>query len=318
MASQNTATLEKISRLGQILKVFFEQDKVRPSDLAERFETSKRSIQRDLKLLREVGFPINNVSQGCYRLDKNLFKDMETFDESELGLVIALKNIVSQLGPNFQRAADSVFNRLYQTIGNQSSLPVYINVDQPASFDSRLFNRIAKAIRTRKTVCFKYKVYSSYEVRIEPYKIVYYDGFWYLIGRDSKDGPIKRYALDKIEEFKILPKTFRSAPDDLDDILKGSKNIWFSGKRNLEVEVLVDQSCADYFKRRNMFPTQEIKKEMKDGSLVVSFKVGRFEEVISMIKAWLPNIKILKPKEFKKAFTEDIKGWLAWQQKRGK
>ena len=318
MASEDKKILKRVVRLGQILKIFFEQDKVHTSSLAENFKNSDRTIQRDFELLREAGFPVNKVSQGCYKLDKSLFKNMEYFDQTELGIIVALKNIVTQLGPRFQRAADSVFNNLYQNLGIQSSVPVYINVDQPASFDSRLFNRIEKAIRTRKKVCFKYKVYSFYEVMIEPYKIVCYDGFWYLIGRESKEGPIKRYALDKIEEFRMLPKTFRSVPDDLDDILKGSKNIWFSGNKNLEVEVLVDKSCADYFKRRNMFPTQEIKKEMKDGSLIVSFKVGRYEEVINLIKTWLPNIKILKPNEFKKAFTEDIKGWIAWQQKSGK
>ena len=44
-----------------------------------------------------------------------------------------------------------------------------------------------------------------------------------------------------------------------------------------------------------MFPTQEIMDEKPDGSLVVSFKVGRFEEVRDLIKIWLPHVKILKP-----------------------
>lgn len=318
MASKDKATLKRVVRLGQILKVFFEEDKVHTSSLAERFKTSTRSIQRDLELLRKAGFPINEVTKGCNRIEKNLLKNYGMLDESELGLIIALKNTVSQLGPNFQRAADSVFNRLYQTITNQSTLPVYIKLDQPVVLESRLFNRVAKAIRIKKTVCFEYKIHSPYEVRIEPYKIAYYDGFWYLIGKDLKGGIIKRYAIDKIKEFKMLKESFRHIPGDLDDMLEDSANIWFSSKRNLEVEVLVDQSCADYFKRRNMFPTQEIKKEKKDGSLVVSFKVGRVEEVKNLIKTWLPNIKILKPREFKKEFTEDIKKWLAWQQKRGK
>ena len=39
---------------------------------------------------------------------------------------------------------------------------------------------------------------------------------------------------------------------------------------NLEVTVLFDSQVSHYFKRRKMFPTQEIKEERPDGSLVVT------------------------------------------------
>jgi len=40
-------------------------------------------------------------------------------------------------------------------------------------------------------------------------------------------------------------------------------------ERTMEILILVDQSCADYFKRRKIFPTQEIREEKSDGSLIV-------------------------------------------------
>jgi hypothetical protein len=54
------------------------------------------------------------------------------------------------------------------------------------------------------------------------------------------------------------------------------------------MKVPVDASCAHYFKRRRMFPTQEIEEERPDGSLVVSFRVGHFEEIVNVIKSWIP------------------------------
>jgi len=39
-------------------------------------------------------------------------------------------------------------------------------------------------------------------------------------------------------------------PENLDDILQGSANIWFTEDRNLEVTVQIDASCSHYFKRR--------------------------------------------------------------------
>jgi hypothetical protein len=48
-----------------------------------------------------------------------------------------------------------------------------------------------------------------------------------------------------------------------------------------------------------MFPTQEIKEERPDGSLVVVFPGGAtFEAIRDILKSWIPHITILEPEEF--------------------
>ena len=51
----------------------------------------------------------------------------------------------------------------------------------------------------------------------------------------------------------------------LDDALRSSANVWFADERDLEVTIQVDASCSGYFKRRKMYPSQEIKEEKQDG-----------------------------------------------------
>ena len=36
---------------------------------------------------------------------------------------------------------------------------------------------------------------------MDPYRVVYYGGFWYLIGNEPATGILKRYALDRIREL---------------------------------------------------------------------------------------------------------------------
>jgi predicted DNA-binding transcriptional regulator YafY len=62
-----------------------------------------------------------------------------------------------------------------------------------------------------------------------------------------------------------------------------------------------------------MFPTQEIIEERPDGSLVVTFRVGRYEAIRDILKSWIPNIVILEPEDFKMSLIEDVKGWLKRQ-----
>ena len=304
------STHRRMMRLGQMLKLFLEKERVTTESLRRAFETTPRTIQRDLSFLKQCGYPISEAGQGVYRLDKSIFKNFEVFDENELAYIIALKCAVSQLGEPFRSAAEGLFNRLYQA----ATQSVYIHIDKPIPLDTRLMNRLLKAIRGKKWIGFHYASPNSHPATIAPYRIVHYNGFWYLIGKEEGSDIIKRYALDKLKELKVLPRSYGHVPDDLDALLEGSANIWFGGERNLEIVIEANKKAADYFRRRKIFPTQEIRHEKPDGSLVVTFKVGAYEEIRDTLKAWLPNIRILEPPGVANALRTSIEEWIVWQK----
>jgi predicted DNA-binding transcriptional regulator YafY len=302
---------KRLIRLGQILKIFMDKEKVSTTWLSKHFRTTPRTIQRDILLLKRADFPLNELSRGNYQINKTLFKNFEVFDETELALVIAIKNLVGQLGAPFQQAADDIFNKLYEDV---TTSPVFIKIDDSVILDKQQFNRIIKSIREKRQGIFQYEVFSPYEVTIEPYRVCFFNGFWYLVGKDLCGQEIKRYALDKIKDFKSHNNNFRCVPTQVDRMLKESGNIWFTSERNIEVIVEVDQSCAGYFRRRKVYPYQEINEERADGAIIVSFKVGSLEEIMNTVKIWLPHIKIIKPDELKNILLKDMKKWIAWQK----
>jgi len=302
----------KLIRLGQILRIFMEKEQVASSWLADYFRTTPRTIQRDLLLLKESGFPLHEEKKGTYRLSRDLVKNLEVFDDTELALMVAMKNIVGQLGQPFQKAADDVLDRLYD---NVASMPVFVKIDDAIPMDTSFINRMVKAIREKRQVGFQYGGNKgAHAVQMDPYRVVYYIGFWYLIGNEPATGILKRYALDRIRDLKLLKSGFKSIPEDLDSVLKGSANIWFSGEPNLEVIVLIDNKVSHYFKRRKMFPTQEIKEEKPDGSLLVTFRVGHYEAIRDILKSWIPHITILSPEAFRKNLLAEVKDWVTRQE----
>ena len=303
-------THRRLMRVGQMLKFFLEKERVTTATLSREFHTTPRTIQRDLSFLKQCGFPVSEAGPGVYRLDKDIFKNFQLFDENEMALIVSLKCAVSQLGQPFQKAADEVFNRLYQATASQ---PIYIHVDESVPLDARLMNRLLKAIRSKRRVSFHYASVNSHPATVDPYKIVHYDGFWYLVAREDGTGIIKRYALDKLKDLKMLPTNYAAAPKDLDELLRQSANIWFCKERNLEVLIEVNPKAADYFKRRKIFPTQKIKEEKLDGSLIVSLRVGQYEEIRDILKAWLPNVRIMEPEALRKDVADEMKKWIAWQ-----
>jgi hypothetical protein len=148
---QNVQT--KLIRLGQILRIFMEKDKVSSSWLSHQFQTTPRTIQRDLLLLKESGFPLHELQKGSYQMNKDLVKNLEVFDDTELALVVALKNIVGQLGQPFQKAADGVLDHLYDCV---TSMPVFVKIDDSVQLDSVLLNLLL--IKISSVCLFVYKL----------------------------------------------------------------------------------------------------------------------------------------------------------------
>ena len=306
-------THKRLMRVGQMLKLFLEKERVTTATLSREFHTTARTIQRDLAFLKQCGFPVTESGPGVYRLDKDIFQNFELFDENELALIVALKCAVSQLGQPFRKAADEVFNRLYRATASQ---PVYIHVDESVPLDARLMNRLLKAIRLRRRLSFHYtSTKNTHPATVDPYKIVHYDGFWYLVAKEDGTGIVKRYALDKLTDLKMLAEGFPAVPANLDELLRRSANIWFAEERNLEVLIEGNPKAAGYFRRRKIFPTQEIRETRPDGSLIVSLKVGNFGEIRETLKMWLPNVRILKPEGLRKDFIAEVQKWLSWQSR---
>ena len=302
----------KLIRLGQILRIFMEKEKVSSTFLSKHFQTTPRTIQRDLLLLKESGFPLHEVQKGIHQMSKDLVKNLEVFDDTELALVVALKNIVGQLGQPFQKAADGVLDRLYDCV---TTMPVFVKIDDAAPLDSALFNHIVQAIRGKSVVNFQYTPgHMTLPVILEPFRVVYYGGFWYLIGNDTSTGILKRYALDKIGAFKMSKEHFKSIPNNLDAMLQRSANIWFGEEENLKVTIVVDANCSGYFKRRKMHPSQEIQEERPDGSMIISFKVGQYEAILNILKSWIPHVLILEPHALRENLLVDVKEWVRSQE----
>jgi len=287
---------QRIIRVGKVLKAFLERETLTTPLLAQLLGVDVRTIQRDLKALKDAGLPVHEEKKGTYSLKKDLIKygDLSLFDESELALIVALKDLVSQLGAPFERAAEDILSRLCEY---SACRPVYVRIEGGINLKTKTMNKLVDTIQMGRQVFFSYKKDKPHDVIAHPYRVAYFNGVWYLIARDTKDGIIKKYALDKISDVKRLKEKVRGMPADLDDILSSSVNVWFEKDRTTEVVIEVDAAWAHYFERRNILPVQETVESREDGSLVLRFLACSEEEVVMCLKPWLPHVRILKPED---------------------
>lgn len=105
---------------------------------------------------------------------------------------------------------------------------------------------------------------------IQPYKLINYEGIWYLAAVDN--GKLKTFLVSKMSRVWETQESFECNSSVEKQILD-EETIWFSEEK-LEVVLKVSANVADYFTRRQLIPEQEITKMCDDGSLIVTTTIA--------------------------------------------
>ena len=128
---------------------------------------------------------------------------------------------------------------------------------------------------------------------------------WYLVG-DEK-GELKTYSFTKIEKLCKTEKSF-TPNSDFKEIINDPNNKWFS-KNRIKAILEIDSSIAEYFLRRELLPHQVVLKQTKK-RLTVQTTVAYDEEILRIVRYWIPYIKIVEPYELDEKLREDLSSYL--------
>lgn len=283
-------------RLGMILTMLNEGQMVCIPELAEEFGVSDRTIQRDINV--RLGFlPLEKKGKQYYldehHLGKYQFNDIKSFaDFSGIG----------NLYPGFdQSMVSDIFNR---EVNKALKVQGHSHEDLRAKRD--MFDQIGGAINSYRIIQFMYK---GKQRTVQPYRLMNTNGIWYLVGAEEKN--LKHYTFSKIHGFSVLDKTFE-ADNQIIAILEDTKSTWFTQKQ-IEVELFIDKAISEYFLRRPLLPHQTLMESGEDG-LVLSAKIAYEEEILRIVRYWIPYIRILSPQSLQKRLEEGLKEYYMGSQ----
>ncbi len=204
----------KIDRLIGILSVLLQEEKVTAPELAEKFEVSRRTINRDIENLCKAGIPIS-TSQGVgggisimdgYRMDRTLLtnKDMQM-------ILAGLRSLDSVSGSHY-------YGQLMEKIKTGSSEYISggesILIDLSSWYKDSLplkIELIQNAIEERKVINFNYYAPNGDSTRkIEPYFLIYKWSSWYVWGWCSIRKDFRMFKLNRMDQ---IIKTTEDAAD---------------------------------------------------------------------------------------------------------
>lgn len=294
-------TLNKISRLMYILNEFDKGEVFLPN-IADELDVTLRTVQRDLHILEDAGFPLANTKKGAYCFVEGFSLQRMRLNAKEAAMLALMGDISHSLGDGFAETYKELRNKIVESRNN----PFFIKIAKGQAFkDTQLLKTLEQAINEQQHVEISYENSSLSGRAISPLKIAWFNGFWYLLAY-GKDETILKLRLDKIKGAILLETVFER-PQKLEKILQDSASIWFEENRKIKVNLTVDAEVAQYFKKREYFPKQKIVKTAKDGTITLECAVGRYEEILPIILEWIPHIVVQEPKELKDLVGKKVK-----------
>ena len=294
-------TLNKMRRLMYILNEL-DNGEIVVSDIAYDLNVTIRTIQRDLHILEDAGFPFTNIKKGSYCFVEGFSLQKMRLTAKEAAILALIGDIAHSLGGGFAETYKDLRNKILESHNN----PFFIKIAKGQVFKNpQLIKTLENAINEQTHVTIEYENSPLSGKTISPLKIAWFNGFWYLLAY-GKDELILKLRLDKIKKVNQLETTF-SRPKKLEKILQDSATIWFEENRKIKASLIIDSEVATYFKKREYFPKQKIVKTAKDGTLTIECSIGKYEEILPTILEWIPHIVVKEPKELKELVSQKIK-----------
>ena len=228
----------KMERLIGILSILLQRDKVTAPELAEQFEVSRRTIQRDIESLCQAGIPIA-TAQGTgggisilegYRVDRTVLTTPEM-----QAILAGLQSLDSVSGT---RRYAQLMEKLSAGSGGRDS---HILIDLSSWYKTSLSPKIEaihSAIRQHQTIRFTYFSPRETALRtIEPYDLVFQWSSWYVWGWCQTRQDFRLFKLNRMTDLAPgEPFTPRPAP-----VPELSAERIFPAK--YQVTVLFDPAC---------------------------------------------------------------------------
>jgi len=300
----------KITRILYILNRL-DKGEINLQKTARDMGISLRSVQRYIKTIQAANFPVYDQRPGVWRFVEGFNLAKMQISTQEAGVLAFFSDVANSMGKDFSKIYKNLCRRI--TAPSQDN-PFFLKIVKGLNFeDNPLTQTLRMAINKKYYLLVNYKSQTSKIEKqhlVMPIKIAWYEGFWYLICLGKKERLFK-FRLDRISKAEIQKKTFFIDENKYAELMKQSVNIFFEGERNIEVSLKVAAQVAHYFKQRSYFPEQEIKKEEKNGDIILTCKISKAEEILMIIFHWIPYIKVISPKEIKDAVKTQVKKYLS-------
>jgi predicted DNA-binding transcriptional regulator YafY len=280
----------------------------RAEDLAATFETSKRTIYRDIQALCESGVPVVAQPGVGYSLVEGYFLPPVSFsvDEATM-LLLGADSAAQNFDAQYRDASASASRKIEAVLSEKLRGEVeylrgsiaFVAPPTLASGKSASFlPQLRRAIIEHRTIGFDYHTRYSQDGRAarntreaDPYAMMHYGGAWYLIGHCHLRKGVRNFRLDRMSGLRLLDKTFDRPPNFRLEQPVGDQ-------RNLKVVALFSPEAAPWVRESWSYYIDSM-EEVADG-LLVTMRARVENEILQWLFSWGAQVRVLEPESLRR------------------
>lgn len=288
----------KIDRLIGIITTLQQKGKVTAPYLAEKFEVSRRTINRDIDAICAAGIPLVTTqgTDGGVSIMSGFEIDTTIFTEDELRCIFTGLSCLGSVSYSKE------FRNIAEKINDADIIADDIIINLASFYKESLAKKIEilrKAIKENRKIEFRYYYTKGEAVKtIEPYIVVFQWGEWYILGFSEERGDFRMYKLNRLWNLKMTNKKYikRDIPES---ILEFGKDF----DDNFTVEAKYDSSVK-YRIIETYGP--DCFTDNKDGGLYASISFGSREKAMDWFLSLGSKAEIISPVSFREDYKKEI------------
>jgi predicted DNA-binding transcriptional regulator YafY len=292
------------------------------TSLAERFEISTKTAQRDIDFMRDrllCPLDYDPSKKGYYYDDDTFSLPMVYLSSEELSSLLIARKILQDIrGGYIGDEISSVIHRITNVLnkhaitGDQIEDAVSFQLIEYTPTSEKVFKDVLEGCLKKKRLRFIH--YSPARDKksnriVDPYHLFNYMGSWHLIGYCHLREGLRDFALSRMTDTKVLDEPFkRSADFNIKDYFDSSFGI-YKGKPVEQVTLRFSPQKSRWVKDQIWHKDQKV-KYLEDGSIELSFLVTQFHEVKMEILRHGDKVEVIKPKSLRKLIKTEAENIL--------
>ena len=284
--------------------------------LAERLNTTSRTINRDLVVLQQAGVPLTEQI-GPHGLkywalsEKNPGK-FASFSYDEAAALYLGRRFLEPLTQTFLwEAADSALKKIRSQLGSQPIryLDRLLNVFRTTKVGksrytekSELIDALILGCEEQREVVITYRslsVEGEETYTIHPYEMEVCGSTIYVTGFSCKSNGLRLWKLERMSSALATDVRFEKPVD--------YEFVWFAAPTDApqKVRILFDSSVARFVQEQHWHESEKI-TERSDGSLLVEYELREMVFIKTRLLSYGCHAEVLEPESLRNQIKKEI------------
>ena len=293
----------KTDRLIGILSVLLQEEQTTAPKLAEMFEVSRRTINRDIESLCMAGIPIQTVqgTGGGIRIMDGYRVDRTILTSKDMRMIMAgLRSLDSVSGSRYySQLMEKLQTGSSEFLVGRDSILIDLSSWYKESLAPKM-ETIQNAIEDARLIQFRYYSPSGEQVRrIEPYYLIFRWSSWYLYGWCTDRNDYRLFKLNRMDQVQETEQRYERREAPLPDL--SDEKIFPGGIR---VKALFDKDQK--WRLAEEFGPDSV-TETEDGKLLFTADYTDLDNLVTWLLTFKDKAEVLEPLEAREMIAEAVK-----------